>query len=902
MMDILGGQKWHAMKVEDLIQALKTGQQGLSEEEAKHRLEEIGPNEIREIKKITPLEIFLRQFKSFLVIILLIATAISAFLGELNDALVIAIIVLLNAVLGFAQEYRAERSMEALKRLTAPKARVIRDGADVEILAKELVPGDVILFKTGDKVPADSRLIEAMNLQVNEAPLTGESLPVEKTIDTMEEGMLTAEKKNMIFMATDVTYGRGKAVVVATGMNTEVGKIAEKIQTAPPRQTPLQIRLEQFGKWIGLTCLIISAIVFLTQILRGQPLLQMFITSVSLAVAAIPEGLPAVVTASLAIGMQRMAKRNAIIRKLSAVETLGCATVICSDKTGTLTRNEMTVRKLYTNNKIIEVTGEGYEPKGEFRQNGMIIDPLKDEYTALLLRIMTLCNDASLIYGGKEWRVEGDPTEGALLVAAAKARVNADNIRKQYPRIAELPFSSERKLMTTIHTTPEGEKVAYIKGAPENVLELCTHIYESGQMKELSEEDKETLLGINQVMAGEALRILAMAYKRLPETLQNFTPNEVETNLVLVGLAGMIDAPRAEAKTAIKVCEDAGIKVIMITGDHKLTATAVAKELGLLKSGRVLTGAELDALSDGELEEIAEDVTVYARVSPEHKLRIVNALKKRGHIVAMTGDGVNDAPALKMADIGTAMGITGTDVTKEASDMVLADDNFATIVSAIEEGRQIYDNIRKSIAYLLSSNSGEILVMFVGALMGLPLPLLAAQILWINLVTDGAPALALGADPAAPDLMQRPPRDPKEKVLSRTLLLLIVSVGIVMCVGTLAVFNWELTAGVAMNRARTMAFTVLVMFQMFNVLNCRFEKHSLFKIGLLSNKYLITAIAISILLQMAVIYMSPLQYLFETVPLSAIDWIVVTLISAMVFVAMEIGKFANRVYGRRLTA
>jgi len=901
-MDILGGQKWHAMKVEDLIQALKTGRQGLSEEEAKHRLEEIGPNELREIKKITPLEIFLRQFKSFLVIILLIATAISAFLGEFNDALVIAIIVLLNAVLGFAQEYRAERSMEALKRLTAPKARVIRDGVDVEILAKELVPGDVILFKTGDKVPADSRLIEAMNLQVNEAPLTGESLPVEKTIDTMEEGIPTAEKKNMVFMATDVTYGRGKAVVVATGMNTEVGKIAEKIQTAPPRQTPLQIRLEQFGKWIGLTCLIICAIVFLTQILRGQPLFQMFIISVSLAVAAIPEGLPAVVTASLAIGMQRMAKRNAIIRKLSAVETLGCATVICSDKTGTLTRNEMTVRKLYTNNKTIEVTGEGYEPRGEFRQNGMIVDPLKDEHTALLLRIVALCNDASLIYSGKEWRVEGDPTEGALLVVAAKARVNADNIRKQYLRIAELPFSSERKLMTTIHTTPEGEKVAYVKGAPENVLELCTHIYESGQMRELSEEDKETLLGINQAMAGEALRVLAMAYKRLPETLQNFTPNEVETNLVLVGLAGMIDAPRAEAKQAIKVCEDAGIKVIMITGDHKLTATAVAKELGLLKSGRVLTGAELDALSDRELEGIAEDVTVYARVSPEHKLRIVNALKKRGHIVAMTGDGVNDAPALKMADIGTAMGITGTDVTKEASDMVLADDNFATIVSAIEEGRQIYDNIRKTIAYLLSSNSGEILVMFVGALMGLPLPLLAVQILWINLVTDGAPALALSVDPAVPDLMQRPPRDPKEKVLSRTLLLLIVSVGIVMCVGTLAVFNWELTAGVAMNRARTMAFTVLVMFQMFNVLNCRSEKHSLFKIGLLYNKYLITAIAISILLQMAVIYISPLQPLFETVPLSTIDWIVVTLISATVFVAVEIGKFLNRVYGRRLTA
>jgi Ca2+-transporting ATPase len=899
---IPSGQKWHAMRVEDLMQALNTDHQGLSETAAKHRLEEIGPNELREIKKITPLEIFLRQFKSILVIILLIATAISAFLGEFNDALIIAIIVLLNAVLGFAQEYRAERSMEALKRLTAPKTRVIRDGKDVEILAKELVPGDIILLKTGDRVPADSRLIEAMNLQVNEAPLTGESLPVEKTIATMEEGIPTAEKKNMVFMATDVTYGRGKAIVVATGMNTEVGKIAEKIQTAPPRQTPLQIRLEQFGKWIGLTCLIICAIVFLTQILRGQPFFQMFIISVSLAVAAIPEGLPAIVTVSLAIGMQRMAKRNAIIRKLSAVETLGCATVICSDKTGTLTSNEMSVRKLYTNNKMIEVIGEGYEPKGEFRQNGMIIDPLKDGHTALLLRIVTLCNDASLIYGGKKWRVEGDPTEGALLVAAAKAGVNADNIKKQYPRIAELPFSSERKLMTTIHTTPEGEKVAYVKGAPENVLELCTHIYESGQMIELSEKDKETLLEINQTMAGEALRVLAMAYKSLPETLQNFTPNEVETNLVFVGLAGMIDAPRAEAKIAIKVCEDAGIKVIMITGDHKLTATAVAKELGLLKSGRVLTGAELDALSDGELEEIAEDVTVYARVSPEHKLRIVKALKKRGHIVAMTGDGVNDAPALKMADIGTAMGITGTDVAKEASDMVLADDNFATIVSAIEEGRQIYDNIRKSIAYLLSSNSGEILVMFVGALMGLPPPLLAAQILWINLVTDGAPALALGADPAAPDLMQRPPRDPKEKVLSRTLLLLIVSVGIVMCVGTLALFNWELAAGVAWNRARTMAFTVLVMFQMFNVLNCRSEKHSLFKIGFLSNKYLMTAIAISILLQMAVIYIPPLQLLFETVPLSAIDWIVVTLISAMVFVAVEIGKFANLVWGRRLTA
>jgi len=903
------------MRTEEALQTLKTNLHGLDDKEARRRLDEYGPNELLEKKKISPIKIFLGQFKDFLVIILLIATVISALLGELLDASAIAIILILNAVLGFTQEYRAEKSMEALKKLATPKAHVIRGSKEIEIPTRELVPGDIVILRTGDAIPADLRLIEAINLEVDEAVLTGESIPVKKDtaailetprkLEEEEEASIpVAERTNMAFMSTHATYGRGKGVTVATGMNTEVGKIAEMIQAAPPKETPLQIKLEQFGKQVGLGILLISIIIFLAEILRpgAEDVLKMFIFAVSLAVAAIPEGLPAIVTLTLAIGVLRMAKRNSIIRKLPEVETLGCATVICSDKTGTLTKGEMTVRKIFTGNQMIDVTGSGFELKGEFRRGGKAVQVQGDENISMAIEIGALCNDSNLRVDERgALRVDGDPTEGALIVAARKAGILQDSLKEQYPRIGECPFSSERKRMTTIHKTFDGRKVAYMKGAAEVVLELCTHIYLEGQVKELSQKERETILEINQKMASEALRILAMAYRSLPETLQDFSSHEIEKNMVFVGLVGMMDPPREEAKHAIRVCEQAGIKVIMITGDHKHTAVAVAKELGLIKDDpKVLTGAELDALSDEEFESIVEDVVVYARVSPEHKMKLIKALKDKGEIVAMTGDGVNDAPALKNADIGVAMGITGTDVTKEASDMVLADDNFATIVAAVEEGRSIYSNIRKAIQYLLSSNAGEVLTVFIAALLGFPPPLLAIQLLWINLVTDGAPALALGVDPADPDIMVKPPKRPEERVFSRGMVFTIITVGVVMTIGTLATFilggGALLSKTEAPRRALTLAFTTMVMFEMFNVFNCRSERHSILKVGVFANKYLMAAVVSSILLQIAVIYIPLFQPIFKTEPLSMFDWLAVTLISSTALIAIEIGKFfANRV-------
>jgi len=694
---------WHAVDVEGVLHKLLTSTVGLSHEEAKRRLMEFGPNELVEKKKISPLEIFASQFKNFLILILLAAVAVSAIIGEFVDAIVIFAIVIACAILGFIQEYRAERTMEALKRMAAARARVIRGGEEIEISARELVPGDIIVLRAGDRVPADSRLIEAINLKVDEAPLTGESVPVEKQTESIQEEVAVADRNNVVFMGTNTTYGRGRAVVTDTGMRTEFGKIAELVQAAEEPPTPLETRLEKIGKWLGLICIAVCAIVALVGVARGRPPLEMLIFGVALAVAAVPEALPAVVTVALAIGMQRMAKRNAVVRKLPAVETLGCTTVICSDKTGTLTRNEMTVRRLFVNDKTITVTGEGYEPKGEFRveksgEQHTALDPQKDDHIASLLRIATLCNDARLKSTDGAWTIEGDPTEGALVVTAAKAGIWQEKLREQYPRIGEVPFTSERKRMSTIHTTPEGGKVVYVKGAPEIILERCAFIFKDGEVKKLSGGEKEAILEINRKMASEALRILGMAYKKLPKTVQSFNPEDVESDLIFVGLMGMIDAPREEAIKAVGICERSGIKVVMVTGDHKDTAIAVGRELGL-KNGRVLTGAEMDAMSDDDLEKIVEETTIYARVSPEHKTRIVKALRKNGHIVAMTGDGVNDAPALKNSDIGVAMGITGTDVAKEASDIVLVDDNFATIVAAVEEGRGIYDNIKKYLAY-----------------------------------------------------------------------------------------------------------------------------------------------------------------------------------------------------------
>jgi Ca2+-transporting ATPase len=877
--------EFHAMKTEEAIKALESSLQGLSEEEAKRRLEEFGFNELKERKKAVALRIFLRQFKDLFVIMLLIAISLSVLAGKGMDALTISAIVVLNSVVGFIQEHRSEKAMEAMKKLTAPKARVVRDGRERVIPAREVVPGDIILLESGDRIPADARLVETVNLKTDEAVLTGESVPEEKNTVAINVYTPIADRENMVFMATHVVYGRGKAVVTSTGMNTEFGKIAEMVQAIGEEETPLKLRLRRFAKKLGILVTFACASVFLLEGLRGEPLVGSFFLAVALAVSAVPEGLPAIVTVTLALGARGLAKRNAITRRLSSVETLGSTTVICSDKTGTLTKDEMTVRKIYSNNQMMEVMGAGYDPRGEFYRDGHVVNPEEDPYLMLLLRIGALCSNARLIREDT-WRIVGDPTEGALVVVAGKAGIQQDEASSQFPRIGEIPFSSERKRMTTIHSAPNGERFAYVKGAPEIVLGQCTHFLEEGHVKDLTEKEKKKILKINEKMAREALRVLGMAYRKLPDDLKGFTEGSVERGLIFVGLIGMIDPPREEVEKANRLCEQAGIKTVMITGDHKLTAVAIAKELGMLKSGLVLTGAELDKMGDEEFEKIVEDVAVYARVSPQHKLRIVRALKKRGHIVAMTGDGVNDAPALKNADIGIAMGITGTDVTREASDMVLADDNFATIVEAVKEGRNIYDNMRKFIRYLLSSNFDGILVVSTFAMLGLPIPLLPAMILWVNLATDGGPAVALSVDPPTEDTMQRPPRSPKAGILHGMVTFIIAYV-ILQSGTTIFIFWWKyFWVGSTLEAARTVAFMQVCIFELVVVWNCRSERHNAFKVGFFSNRFLLVAVLASFVLTVSLCYVPVFQLMFGTVPLDLYDWIWILATSGLGFVVL----------------
>jgi Ca2+-transporting ATPase len=882
-----------AVGFDETIDRLKTSREGLSNTEAGRRLSEFGLNEMEEGAGTTSLQIFIEQFKSFLVIILIFAAIISAGIGisqssheDILEALAIILVVVFIAITGFIQEYRAEKELSALKKMVSPIALVIRNGKQMDMPAKNLVPGDIILIEAGDRIPADSRLLDVINLRVDEAPLTGESMPVGKETSVLGEDTALGDRKNMIFMGTNATYGKGTAVVINTGMNTELGKIAERIQTMETEKTPLQMRLDVVGRQIGMIVILLCAIIFLAGTFSGEEPVFMFLVAVALAVAAVPEGLPAVVTVTLARGMRLMVKKNAIVRRLPAVETLGSTDVICSDKTGTLTRNEMTIRKIFVGNEIIDVTGEGYNPSGEFLVNGKKIDPGRNGLR-LLLSIGALCNNASLEKTGDVWSITGDPTEASLIVAASKAGIWQKQVNEEFPRIAELPFDSERKRMTTIHKTPEG-RIAYTKGAPDVILKLCRYLYENGGERELTQEDRERILSVTDTLAGNALRLLGTAYKRL-DHVGDFT-EESERDLVFVGLLGMIDPPREDAKHAIKICKKAGIKPIMITGDHKLTAIAVAKEMDMFREGdRVLTGVELDGISDDELENIVDDVAIYARVSPEHKLKIVNALKKRGHIVAMTGDGVNDAPALKKADIGVAMGITGTDVTKEASDMVLTDDNFASIVSAVEEGRGIYDNIKIFIKYLLSCNIGEVMTIFIGMMALAKLPLLPLQILWMNLLTDAAPALALGWNPSDPDIMQRRPRDPREQIITKGTLMRFIGIGTLMCVGTLIVFSQYL--GPDVGKAQTLAFTTLVMFQMFYVLSCRSEKFPLFRTGLFSNRYLIIAVSFSVIMQVAVVNLPFFQEVFKTVALSIEEWFIAIAVASTAFFIPEFFKY-----------
>jgi len=867
---------------------------GLSDREAGRKLKEHGPNTLTESKRTSMIRIFLQQFSDFMVLILLASTAISALMGEITEAVTIIAIVVLNAILGFVQEYRTEKTMEALKGLAAPAAKVIRNGKAVSIPAEQVVPGDLVILETGDRIPADASLVESSSLQVDESLLTGESVPVEKSVSRSGSRLHdTSHKAGSVYMGTVVTGGRARAVVHATGMNTEMGNIAGLIQNIEEDETPLQKKLKHLGKLIVAGCLIICAIVSLTGVLRGEELFNMLLAGISLAVAAVPEGLPAIVTIALALGVQRMLKRNALIRKLPAVETLGCASIICSDKTGTLTENRMTVRKIYAGGKTYEIKGSNGK-SGVFFDSFAGIDPLKQSILKLNLEIGALCNNAEVEQKQKNmWEVAGDPTEGALLVAAAKAGLTRNVLDASWFRIDELPFDSERKCMSVVCDDHKGETFVFTKGAPDIIINKCTKAYTSKGIVDLTPERKAEIMKINNLMAGEALRVLGMAFKKLAS--RNYKTRELENELVFAGLAGMIDPPRKEALEAVRKCKMAGIKPVMITGDHKLTATAIAKELEILsKNDKVLTGAELDEMGEKRLEMIAENVGVYARVSPKHKLMIVRVLKKLGHVVAMTGDGVNDAPAVKEADIGVSMGLTGTDVTKEASAMILMDDNFATIVAAVEEGRVIYNNIRKFIRYMLACNIGEVLTMFLGMLIGLPIPLLPIQILWVNLVTDGLPAVALGFDPPGRDIMLQPPRGSKESIFSHGLLSLILFRGVLIGLTTLAVFISILYLGKGVESARTGAFATLVLTQLIHVFECKSERKSIFEIPVFNNMYLIWAVLCSLIMILGVLYIPFLQIIFNTVPLSLTEWMIISGLSFLGPVTASFFKHGKR--------
>ena len=868
--------EWYEKDPDKVIKELHTSKKGLSQEEAALRLQKYGPNVLPERKKVTSFQQFLEQFKNFLVIILIIAAVVAFAVGEYLDGAAIIAIVILNALFGFIQERKAEKSLEALKKFAAPKSKVVRNEEIKIVDSSSIVPGDVLVLEVGDKVPADCRAIEETNLKVDESVLTGESTPVVKTIEAQRGKLAVADRKNMLFSGTTVVYGRCHAVVVGTGNQTEFGKIAQVLQERET-ETPLQKKLEVLGKHLGLLIVVISIAVFFIGLSHGIDILEMFLTSVSLAVAAIPEGLPAVVTITLAISLTRMVKKNAIIRRLTAAETLGSTTTICADKTGTLTKNEMTVRKLYVNGKIIDVTGEGYKPDGKFlievagKNNPDLVST--DPDIEMLLTVGMLCNNASL---GKE--NIGDPTELALLVAAKK--YGLEDLRSENTRLKEIDFDSQRKMMSVIYKL-DGKTVMYTKGAVEEVLKRCTHAYKNGMITFISEYDKKKIAEVNEKFAKEALRVLGFAIKKLDGK------EATESEMIFVGLQGMLDPPRPEAIDAIKICKEAGIKVVMITGDHKDTAVAIAKEMKILeKESRVITGSELDEIKDEEFENIVNEIAVYARVSPEHKVRITEALKKKGHIVAMTGDGVNDAPALKKADIGVAMGISGTDVAKEASDMVLTDDNFASIVNAVEEGRGLYDNIKKFVTYLLSCNIAE--VMFIGGsiLTALPLPLLPLQILWMNLVTDGLPALALGFEPYEKDIMKRKPRNPKESVLNRNSLEFIIIVGTLVALLTFYLFYLELPD---IDRARTMAFSSLVVFEMAVALSFRSPEY-LFTTKLAKNNKLLIAITSSLILQLVIVYVPFFNDVFHTVPLGFEDWARILTGAFAIFMTIEINK------------
>ena len=910
--------EWYSNDIDHVLKHLDTSLEGISSTEAEARLVKYGPNELVETGGISPLRMFLRQFTDPMVIILIIAIGISlvtAMLDPLHggsgviDAIVIFAIVIFNAIFGFVQEYKSEQALEALKDMAAPKARVMRNGLWTVLESRNVVPGDVIGFEAGDRVAADGRVSYAVGFSVDEAPLTGESIAVRKLVDPIHlRSPVVGDMKNMVFQGTTITAGKGHAVVTSTGMKTEFGKIAELVQESEKDMTPLQLDLDDLGKKLGILIIALCIIVFGAEVIQHvtASIMEALLAAIALAVSAIPEGLPAVVTITLAIGVQRMVQRNAIVRRLPSVETLGSTTIICSDKTGTITKNEMTATTMFVNGMTVSVSGVGYNNAGKFTRASEEFQALSDPHVVKLLEIGQLCSNSVLqpdITGKADWSVVGDPTEGSLLVLAEKAGKSYNATLSEYSEITEISFDSARKRMTSINENLAGELVACSKGAPEVLLPLCAHIYEGGEVRPLTDKERDSIVEINAGLAENALRVLAFAYRPLEGEIPDWEPEKVERNLIFVGLIGMIDPPRDEVREAMRICKMAGIRPIMITGDHKLTARAVAVDVGLIeRDGEVLSGADLDNLTPEEYSDAVIRCNVFARVAPEHKLQIVSALKAHNEVVAMTGDGVNDAPAIKTADVGISMGIRGSDVTKEASDVILTDDNFATIVSAVEKGREIYSNIRKFVRFLLAANFDEVFLIFTVIMLGLPLPITAIQILWLNLATDGFPAMALGVDPPESGVMDRPPRKPGAKMMDRGMASFIITAGFIAFLASITVFMWSLWAyggwipgltgpvvdwnvdvspitgfswAYVLTHGRTAVFASVVCFELLFVWNCRDEHHPVWRTEMRGSKVLMGAVALSVILTIATIYFPPMAALFQTVPINVIDWSII---------------------------
>ncbi len=881
--------RWHSI---DTVEALKlqgVSEEGLTSAQAKERLAETGPNSLEVEEGAGPLMMLLSQVNNPLIYLLAGAAALSLFVGHAIDAAVIAGVIVLNTLLGFFQEWRAEGAIDALRRMTSPHARVIRDGSTKDIDASEVVPGDILILETGNRVAATARVTWSEELEVDESALTGESLPVGKSTERLEQDIPLADQKNIVHMSTSVTGGRGRALVVATGMNTQIGRIAAEVRATDREDTPLQKKMNKLSTVLGIGSIAFAAGVFGLGLLRGYEIMDMLMFSVALAVSAIPEGLPAVISVTLALGVQRMAGKNAIIRRMAAVETLGSTTVICTDKTGTITKNQMTVRSIWAGGVAYNVSGEGYAPEGEIMNANGEKDNSGD--LARLLEIGLYCNNAALKEKDGQWYVEGNPSDGALVVAAKKAGL--ERLPERAERLSEIPLSSSTKYMATLHRTENGTtQTALVKGAPERIMEFCSHVLINGEAVELDDKRRSEIVECSEQMASDALRLLAGAYREIPGTEGKLERSEAEGNLTLAGLWGMMDPPREESIEAVKKAKGAGIRPVMITGDHAVTALAIAKAVGISDSGEAVTGREIDGMEKNELAKAALERGVFARVTPAHKLKIMESLKEAGHIVAMTGDGVNDAPALKGADIGVAMGITGTEVAKEAADMILVDDNFATIVQAVEEGRVIYNNLQRVVYFLLATNLGEILTLVAALVIGLDLPLTAVMVLWVNLVTDGTCTVPLGMEPGHADILKQPPRDPKEFIIDRVAVMRIVILTPIMAVGTIGLFWYSNEIG-GLSYARTIAFTTLAAFQWFQAFNARSSSRSIFSVGPFTNHWVLIGVGSAIIMQVAAVQTPIGHMLFKTVSLSPGDWMMIFLVSSTIWVADELLKLAR---------